>query len=283
MTPREQLADVLRKARLDAGFGSHAALARVLNVTRSTVSKAENAHHRVPGDALLISWAGATGLGSDALVDLAKRCRLGTLPWFQRWRDVEAFARTLALWSPVLVPGLVQVPDYARALIHAEGYSAERVDELVDIRLERQVILERDEPPYVTVVIHESVLDRMIGSPQVMRDEFARLVELSERPNMVVQVVPAAVGACAGLSGGFQIAACDGMPDVVNRSAAFQDVTTESPEVAARAAVTFGLIRGDALSRGESRQLIRDGVERWNRKIPGGSSPVTQTAATADA
>jgi hypothetical protein len=62
-TPREQLAALLRQARLDAGFGSHGALARKLNVSRPVVTRAENPAHPVPSDAVLAAWAGATGAG----------------------------------------------------------------------------------------------------------------------------------------------------------------------------------------------------------------------------
>jgi transcriptional regulator with XRE-family HTH domain len=61
-TPREQLADMLRQSRIDAGYGSHGALARKLNVSRPVITKAENAAHPVPSDALLAAWAGATGV-----------------------------------------------------------------------------------------------------------------------------------------------------------------------------------------------------------------------------
>lgn len=264
-TPREQLANALQQARLDAGYGSQAALARRLNVSRSQVSKAETPTQRIPSDAVLIAWAGATGTGSDMLLDLAAKARHGTSQWFERWRDVEAQARELALWSPVLVPGLLQVPEYARALIGAEGYGRERVEALVSIRLERQAILERAEPPYVTAVVHESVLDRLIGSPEIMCGQLTRITELSGQPHIVVQVVPSSAGACAGLSGGFQIASCDGVPDVVNMTA-LEDATDNRVPLANRARVTFGLIRGDALSRAESRQLILEKIERWKNQ-----------------
>lgn len=57
-TPREQLAGILRQSRLEAGFESHGALAKKLNVTRLVVSKAENPAHPVPSDAILAAWAG---------------------------------------------------------------------------------------------------------------------------------------------------------------------------------------------------------------------------------
>jgi transcriptional regulator with XRE-family HTH domain len=67
-TPREQLADLLRQARLDAGYGSHGALARKLNVSRPVITKAENATHPVPSDALLAAWAGVTGGPLEPLI-----------------------------------------------------------------------------------------------------------------------------------------------------------------------------------------------------------------------
>ena len=60
-TPREQLANTLRQSRIDAGYGSHAAPARKLNVSRPVVSKAENARQPVPSDAVLAAWAGGHG------------------------------------------------------------------------------------------------------------------------------------------------------------------------------------------------------------------------------
>jgi transcriptional regulator with XRE-family HTH domain len=85
-TPREQLASLLRQARLEVGFESHGALARKLNVSRPVVTKAENPAHPVPSDAVLAAWAGATGAGLDVLTDLAQRARSGPPGWFAKWQ-----------------------------------------------------------------------------------------------------------------------------------------------------------------------------------------------------
>jgi transcriptional regulator with XRE-family HTH domain len=104
-TPREQLANMLRQYRIVAGFGSHGALARKLNVSRPVVTRAENASHPVPSDAILAAWAGATGAPLETLTDLAKRARSGTPDWFMPYRQAEAEASILRCWSPLLVPG----------------------------------------------------------------------------------------------------------------------------------------------------------------------------------
>ena len=116
-TPREQLAEVLRKSRIDAGYGSHGALARKLSVSRPVVTKAENPVHPVPSDAVLAAWAGVTGAGLDVLTDLAQRARTGPPGWFAKWADIEARASLIRWFEPLLIPGLLQVESYARAVL----------------------------------------------------------------------------------------------------------------------------------------------------------------------
>src|SRR2546430_16171322 len=106
-TPREQLAEVLRKSRIDAGYESHGALARKLNVSRPVVTKAENPAHPVPSDAILAAWAGATGAGLDVLTDLAQRARSGPPGWFAKWADIEARASLIRWFEPLLIPARV--------------------------------------------------------------------------------------------------------------------------------------------------------------------------------
>src|SRR5580692_5590960 len=116
-TPREQLATVLRRARLDAGFESHGALARRLNVSRPVISKAENPGSPVPSDAVLAAIAGATGAGLDELAKLALQARSGPPGWFAGWsEDIEARASVIRWFEPSLVPGLLQTEAYARAV-----------------------------------------------------------------------------------------------------------------------------------------------------------------------
>jgi len=74
-TPRDQLADALRQARIGAGYDSHRALARVLNVSRPVLSRAENCREGVPSDRLITSIADATNADPAMLLDLAERAR----------------------------------------------------------------------------------------------------------------------------------------------------------------------------------------------------------------
>jgi Domain of unknown function (DUF5753) len=87
----------------------------------------------------------------------------------------------------------------------------------------------------VVAVLDQSVLDRLIGSPQVMADQLMHIAELSERPDVSVQVISADTGANAGLSGAFDLASVDGGPEVV-RMEAVEDVTVESRSLVRKAA-----------------------------------------------
>jgi transcriptional regulator with XRE-family HTH domain len=127
-TLREQLASLLRQSRLDAGYESHGALAKKLNVSRPVVSKAENPAQPVPSDAVLAAWAGATGAALDTLTDLAQRAKSGTPDWFMPYRQAEAQASILRCWSPLLVPGVLQTESYMRAVLSVEPYTVEVAD-----------------------------------------------------------------------------------------------------------------------------------------------------------
>lgn len=190
----------------------------------------------------------------------------GPIPaWFREWLDAEAAATSLWIWSPILIPGLFQTGDYARALLLAEqtDTSEERIDALVAARLERSAIFEKSAPPEVVAVIDEWVLHRTIGSPQVMYEQLIHLAEMSTRPSTSVQVVPVGNAANAGLGGAFDIAVTDGSPGTL-RLEGLEDQTTDRRSLVRKAGIIFNRVRGDALPRNASRDLIRKvGEERW--------------------
>ncbi len=171
----------------------------------------------------------------------------------------------MAKRDPILVPGLLQTAEYARALFVAAGEDADRAEELVAARLDRQAVVDRPRPPHVVVVLDEAVLHRLIGSPAIMCDQLTHLAAVSGRPHVSVEVVPASTGANAGLSGGFQLASCDGAPDVLNMSGV-EDVTAEGRSLLRRATVVFDLVRGDALPRTASRSLVLEIAEQWKSR-----------------
>jgi transcriptional regulator with XRE-family HTH domain len=259
-TPREQLAIVLKQSRLDAGFDSHGALANRLNVSRPVISKAENPAQPAPSDALLAAWAGATGAPLDQFTDLTRRAKSGTPEWFMSYRAAEAQATTLRFWGPLVIPGLHQTESYARALLSVETYTPEQLNELVAARMERQQVIER---AFVTVVIDALVLQRCVGSAQVMAEQCAHLFAMASRPRSRVHVVPE--GANVGLWGAFGIAAGDGMVTV--NLTTIRDVASTAPDLTDETMRAFESILAASMPRGESLDCIRTQEERWKSLI----------------
>jgi DNA-binding XRE family transcriptional regulator len=262
------LGEELRGARLAAGYTSQDQFARELGFDRTVIVKAETGA-RPPSDDL----AGKIGeqfpgLCNGLYVQLATIARKsnGPIPgWFADWLDAERQAHTLRIWQPLIVPGLLQTAEYARALFVAAGEDADRVEELIAARLDRQAILDRPKPPQVVTVLDESVLHRLIGTPQIMADQLIHLAAVSERPNVTIQMIPSDIGANAGLSGGFQLASTDGAEDVLNMNGV-EDVTSETRSLVRTAANMFVRVQADALPRAASRKLILEAAEQWKAR-----------------
>jgi transcriptional regulator with XRE-family HTH domain len=268
--PAAFLGDELARARLAAGFSSQQALADHLGFDRSVIGKAETGN-RPPTPDVLAAWAKACGVDPEMfgrMATLARRAD-GPVPrWFETWLAAEAQATMLKYWSPIIVPALFHTAGYARALLLAAqtDTSDETIEPLVTAKLERAVILDRADPPDVVALIDELVLHRLIGSPEIMHDQLMHVADLAQRPYVCVQVVPTAVGATAGLSGAVNLASGDGSPDVLHTDAVPEGHTSESRSLVRNAAVAFERIRGYAMPRAQSRDLIMEVAnEQWKQ------------------
>jgi transcriptional regulator with XRE-family HTH domain len=261
MTPRKFLGHRLAVAREAAGYSSQVVFADKLGWDRSTVNKIEAGKH-IPSADVLKDWCDTCGVDQvlfDEMCELARSFN-GVIPeWFEAWLKAERIASILRYWGPLIVPGIAQTPAYARELLLASGHDADESEELADVRVERREIFDREDPPDTTIVIDEFVLRRIVGSIDVMREQLAFILELSERPFIVVQVVTAHTH--AGLSGGVNLATIDGKPDVACFEAV-QDFTPETPGLVRRASVTFNRVLGDAANAGLSREIITKAIEQ---------------------
>lgn len=191
------------------------------------------------------------------IFELARRWTGAYPSWFAEWVESERRATSLCWWEPLLVPGLLQTADYARAILSAGPETAEdEIEELVAARIGRQAIFDRPKPPTLVAVLDEAVLHRLIGSRKIMHDQLLYLAEASSRPGTTIQVVPAGIGAHAGLLGGFALASAAGSPDTVYMESPDQGQTTELPSVVGKLMLTFSTLRADALPRAAARDLI---------------------------
>jgi transcriptional regulator with XRE-family HTH domain len=268
--PAAFLGAQLRRSRLAAGYSSQDSFAAVLGFDRSTITKAETGS-RPPTDEVYAAWCDACSISGELRevlsgLLLVARHTDGPVPaWFESYLEAEGAARTLRIWQPLILPGLLQTAEYARALFTAMGHDADKADEMVAARLARQSIFDRAKPPNVSVVLDESVLHRLIGSPQVMHDTLAQAAALSERPCLMIQVLPAGNGANAGLGGAINLASRDGVPEVL-LTEAVEDQTTENRPLVQKALDTFDLVRADALPRVASRALMLEAADQWKTR-----------------
>ncbi len=137
--------------------------------------------------------------------------------WFEAYVGLEEAASQIRAYEVQFVPGLLQTEDYARAVTML-GYSNPReINRRVGLRVARQAMLTKPDPPSLWVVLDEAVLRRPIGGPAVMQAQLKYLVEMSQRPNVTVQVVPFNAGGHAAAGGPFSVLrfAEHDLPDVV--------------------------------------------------------------------
>ncbi|MFC8366547.1 MULTISPECIES: helix-turn-helix transcriptional regulator [unclassified Streptomyces] len=195
-------------------------------------------------------------LGTDGLfsrlIGLVLRSQLPT--WFQPYAEMEAKASYISTYQAQLVYGLLQTEEYARAVL-ATGMPDD-LEGLLAARMERQRILEREQPPLTWVVLDEAVLHRPIGGTEVMRRQLARLLEFAGHRWMHVQVLPNKAGAHASLAGSFNFLRFDDNPDIVYTEDIISGHMTANPETIREAALRYARLQAAALSVEDSAELI---------------------------
>jgi transcriptional regulator with XRE-family HTH domain len=139
--------------------------------------------------------------------------------WFQSYLGLESAATLIRTYEVQFVPGLLQTKEYARAVImlgHGSA-SAEELDRRVMLRMTRQEILNRANPPQLWAIVDEAALRRPIGGAQVMRGQLEALIDATKQPNIRLQIVPFLAGGHAAAGGAFSILRFpeQELPDVV--------------------------------------------------------------------
>ncbi len=204
----------LQRWRKEAGLAQKDAAKR-LDRTPQHISNLESGE-RLPSAAdlelLLVQYGKEDRITfMRELLSAAKRARnwwtamSGAVPkWFDLYLGLESGASELSTFETVLVPGLLQTREYAEAVIRGNpNLTKEQVDQLVDLRIGRQQILDREEDPvHLWAVLDESVLHRQYGGPITMHGQLQHLLDMSERPRIDVQVLPYDAGATFAQQGG---------------------------------------------------------------------------------
>jgi len=138
-------------------------------------------------------------------------------PWFEAYVGLEEVATQVRAYEVQFIPGLMQTEDYARAVTMLGYDNAREIERRVRLRMTRQAVLDREEPPNVWAVIDAAVLRRPTGSPAIMRGQLQHLADLAKRPNVTIQIIPFEAGGHAAAGGPFSILrfAEPDLPDVV--------------------------------------------------------------------
>lgn len=185
-----------------------------INSTRSTLSRYEKAQTLVSPATVrtLLTLYGVSGDELAGAVQLAKEARIRG--WWQSYSEVldrrtldfialEADAVAIANFEPSVVPGLLQIPDYVRAVMRKapRALPEQQVEQHVRARLSRQERLTAPDPPVFEAIIDEAALLRPVGGEAVLAAQLRSLVKVSELPNVTIQVVPLSAGYHRGTGG----------------------------------------------------------------------------------
>ncbi|SDI58228.1 Helix-turn-helix domain-containing protein [Sinosporangium album] len=248
----------LRRRREALGL-SQVQLGARIRFSSSLIGQVERAAKR-PTRAFVERCEEALGLQGELLQLWPNLAQEASPRWFRNWLDVEAAADAIRSWEPLLLPGLLQTEDYARAVISGKpGATSEQVEEVLAVRMARQkVVFGRSDPPLFWAVIDESVLRRPIGGREVMRDQLEHLLEVVRSPRVSIQVVPFELGSTTGLSGAFAIAQAQGTPDTVYLESAGAGHVSDRSEDVHAINLRYEAIRGDAHSQRASTEMIRE-------------------------
>ncbi|MEU6081034.1 helix-turn-helix transcriptional regulator [Streptomyces sp. NPDC047108] len=250
-SPLDYYGAELRRLRESAGL-SQQQLGGIVFCTGSLIGQIETAR-KIPTPELTqrLDAALDTGGALSRLLKLVLRSQLPS--WFQPYAEMEAKATHIYAFQAQLVYGLLQTEAYARAVLGV--MDQDRLDERVAARMERQRILDQDNPPLLWVVLSEAVLYQEIGGREVMRNQLAHLLSCRDRPWVQVQVLPFAAGAHAGLPGSFNILRFDDHPDLVyDEGYGTGQMTADTHEVRHRA-LRYDHLQAAALSVEESAEL----------------------------
>ncbi|WP_405925817.1 helix-turn-helix domain-containing protein [Streptomyces sp. NBC_00035] len=247
----------LRRHREAAGL-TQKEFGDVVNYTGSLVGQIETAR-KLPTDVFSERADAALGTGGllSRLVGLVLRSQLPA--WFQQVAELEARAIEICTFQTHMVHGLLQTEAYARAVLGALDSS--RLDDRTAVRLARQRIFDKAEPPVLWAVISEAALYQEMGGPETMRGQLARLLDFEDNPRINIQVLPYSAGAHAGLTGSYNLYRFASDPDIVYTEGYGVGHPTANPDTVKDCSLRYDHLQAAALSLKDSAGLIRHVME----------------------
>jgi transcriptional regulator with XRE-family HTH domain len=248
----------LRRLRSIAGM-TQEQLAEATTWSAALVAAIETCR-RIPSD--VFSESADKALGTDGILSRLQALveRASVVPWFKDLVETERKAASIQSYESYIMPGLLQTESYARCAVSAirPKLPEDEIERAVVLRMSRQEILEREDPPRLWAIIDESVLRRRVGSAEIMREQCEYLIYMGSRPHVAIQVIPNTRGITASYGQPYMVLTFPGKQPPL----AYLDDTRSARYVRERDevgvySIMFDYLRSSALDDDESSAMIR--------------------------
>lgn len=244
-------------------------LAEVLNYSKSHLARIETAES-LPYDDLpsrLDACFGTDGL----FARLHALARKEPFPGkYRRVMEIAHQASVIEQYASATVPGLLQTPELAERSLrcgHPHAPDAE-IAAMVKARIDRQARLNGPKPPRCWFILDEAVLRRRVGTPAIMRDQMAALIESGRASHTTVQVLPFTAGEHAEAGGSLTLYSVPGQPLTAYVEGSQSGTVITDREAVTRRRESYDLLRAMALSPHDSEAMVRAAMEDWTRWGP---------------
>ncbi|MGW7349766.1 helix-turn-helix transcriptional regulator [Streptomyces sp. Z26] len=275
---RRRLGQELRRLREQRNMTAEEVADRLL-VSQSKISRLENGRRSI-SQRDVRDLCGVYEVDDhrivDSLMQMAKESRqqgwwhaFGDIP-YSVYIGLETDAASLRVYEPQVVPGLLQTPAYAEAVIAGAlpEASVEDVEKRVQVRMRRQErIAESRYPLRLWAVLDESALRRAVGGPQTMVGQLEHLLEVSRQPHVTIQVMPFAMGAHPGVNGQYAILEFPDTADstVIYLEGVTSDLYLEKSNDVQSYSVMYEHLRAQALNADQTREFIERVAKEYTR------------------
>ncbi|MCG0286567.1 helix-turn-helix transcriptional regulator [Streptomyces sp. PSAA01] len=276
---RRRLGQELRRLRQEKGMTAEE-VAEELMVSQSKISRLENGRRSISQRDvrdLCRTYKVEDKALVDSLMQMAKESR--QQGWWNAFGDVpysvyigfETDAASLRVYEPQVLPGLLQTPDYAEAVIRGALPEApqDQIAQRVQVRLRRQErITDPLAPLRLWAVVDEAAMRRVVGNSKIMSDQLDYLVRMSHEPHVTVQALPFDMGSHPGMSGQFTILEFSDESDtsVVYLEGVTSDLYLEKLSDVQSYSMMYEHLRAQALNADQSRQFITEMAQEHARR-----------------
>ncbi|MFI0417191.1 Scr1 family TA system antitoxin-like transcriptional regulator [Spongiactinospora sp. 9N601] len=261
--PAARFGAALRQYRIEAGL-TQVQLADVVGYSKSRIGNVERGDEN-PTRQLVELCEKALGLDGELLAHWPAVSGKGVAEWFRQWPPIEQRADKLLTTAPLIVPGLVQTEEYARAIFAGVPHTTpQKVEEAVQARVARQAIFDGPTPPHFLAVLDEGILYRPVGNSSVTLRQLEHLIELTATEWFTIQLLPYEAACTTMLAGSILLAQEKGTTTAAYVESALHGRVVDKPDQIKQVMDRLERVRSAALPDYLSVQRIKERVASWN-------------------